>query len=230
MSDEINTQKSNKHKKRHRKKHYTVLPYISTPAIFVLVSMIVVVPVLIFGMNTAVKTVHKAQEVLVQDYNDVEAITDYTPSGITDGTVNIPRLYTSQKLGVITCDDAGLKADAYYGTNRVSLRNGVGVEAGNMLCGQGGRVNVYGNNSTYFKALENVSVGDMIKFETLWGTYTYTVKTVTVASKYKNDSSNEVLCLVSAKDKSAFASYDSEKLIVVADYVSGPSAEEVLYE
>ena len=225
MSKEENTSKNKK--KHHRSHHYTVIPYILTPIIFVLIAMIVVIPVSISGMNFAVDTVHKAQLTLVKDYNDIEAETEYEGSDKSSGIVEIPRLSTASKIGEIVCRNAGLNADVFYGINRVSLRNGVALEADGSKCGMGGNINVYGYASSGFKSLDNVESGDYIEFETLWGTYKYKVVTKSVLPNAPDISSKETLVLATSRDSKAFSAFDKSKLYVVAEKVSGPDAEEV---
>lgn len=224
MSKEANSSKSNKKKRRHS----TILPYITTPLIFVLISMVVIAPMCFVGMNFAIDTVHSAQKVLARDFNDVEANLDYEGSSKTDGSVSIPKLSTSQKLGVITCENAGLYADVFYGINRVSLRNGVGLESDSALCGMGKNVEIYGYASSGFKALGNVKNGDIIGFETLWGAYSYQVEEIAVLENAPKKSGKEYLVLATDEDKNAFSSFNKDKLYVVARKLTGPASKEVL--
>lgn len=226
MNKEANSSKSKS--KKHRSKHNSLLVYLTTPLVFVLISMIVIAPMCFGGMKFAINTVHSAQKVLARDYNDVEAKLDYEPSIVENGTVEVPELSTSQKFGVITCDNAGLYCDVLYGINRVSLRNGVALDTSGGFCGTGKSVEVYGYASTSFKALPNVKVGDVICFETLWGKYTYKVKEKSVLKKAPDSSKGEQLILATEKDKNAFSAFESEKLYVVCEKLSGPDAKEVL--
>lgn len=218
-------EKKKKHKSRKHK--YSVLPYFQVSFVFVLISMIVVVPVCIGAMNIAVSTVHKAQEVFVRDFNDIEAKTDYQGSDKESGTVSVPALSVAQKLGVLTCDKVGLNADVYYGINRVSLRNGVAVNVESSQCGQGENVEIYGYVSKDFKVLNNLEIDDVIKFETLWGTYKYRVSSKQILSKSPNPSGSENLILATQEDNKAFSSFSENKLYIVAEKISGPNAEEV---
>lgn len=227
MDNSTNPSKSNKKHKKHSRRHFAVLPYLTTPLLFVLISMIVIGPACVIGMNFAVNTVHKAQKTLAIDYNDIQPIDDYVGSDKVSGEVDKPNLNVSQKMGIITCENAGLNADVYYGINRVSLRNGVALEADGKLCGEGGKINVYGYALSNFKALNNADVNDIIHFETLWGTYEYKVTSKTVASSIPDTGNSETLVLVTAKDSDAFSDYGYEKLYVVAKLVSGPTVKEV---
>lgn len=214
-----------KNKRHHR--HFSVLPYFQIPVIFVLISMVVVAPICFGAMSVAVKAVHNAQEVLVKDYNDVEAVTDYQGSDIAEGSVQIPEISVAQKLGVITCENAGLNADVYYGINRVSLRNGVALSVNSSKCGQGKSIGVYGYAGSDFKALKNLENGDIISFETLWGVYKYKVSSKQVLSVAPNPNGGEYLILATEKDNKAFSAFGEDRLYVVAEKLSGPDAEEV---
>lgn len=226
MSKEANSSKHNK-KRHHRKKKCAVIQYFTLPLIFTLIAMIVIAPTCFGGMKIAISTVHDAQKVLTKDFNDVEPIFDYEPSNVKTGSVEIPSITVAQKIGVISCKRAGLYTDAFYGINRVSLRNGAGVDSTGKLCGNGSAVQVYGYVSSSFKALPNLEIGDIVSFETLWGSYSYKVKAISVSKNVPSLSGKEQLVLATEKDKQAFSSFDDEKLYVVCDKVTGPNAEEV---
>lgn len=222
MSEEKNTsQLNNKHKsRRHRKNHFSVLPYILTPVIFVLISLIVIVPVSVHMMNIAIDTVHKAQETLSIDFNDIKANNNYSASD-SDRPTGV------SKFGIITCENAGLNADAYYGMNRVSLRNGAGVSSESSLPGDKGTVNVYGYTSTAFKALKYVETGDVITFETGWGVYRYEVKDVLTSDSAPESNAEQSLILASAENSKAFSSFNDEKLYILAELISADPTGEV---
>ncbi|MFR5876086.1 MAG: sortase domain-bontaining protein [Eubacterium sp.] len=220
-TSQVNTEQ--KHKK-HRKNHFAVLPYILTPLVFVLISLIVVVPVGFRVMNMAVDTVHKAQETLTMDYNDVQANNNYSKSRTKDEPY---RPDSVSKFGEIICKSAGLNADAYYGINRVSLRNGVGISSQASLPGEDGVINAYGYASTCFKALKNVRVGDIITFETSWGMYYYEVTDVLISDRAPTLNTEQGLLLATAESSKAFSCFDGKKLYVVAKLTSGASTGEV---
>ena len=173
--DNKSTSQFNNSKRKSHKKHYTVLPYFSTPIVYVLVSLIAIMPICFVLMNVAVTAVHSAQKTLTPDFCDITASSEYKPSTKSSGTAEIPKFSVSKKIGKIVCDGAGLNAGVYYGLNRVSLRYGAALNAKTALPGQSKTVQVFGYSSTAFKALKNVKKGDTISFETEWGTYTYSV-------------------------------------------------------
>ncbi len=223
--DNKRTSQFNNSKRKSHKKHRTVLPYFSTPIIYVLISLIAIVPVCFVLMNVAVATVHSAQKTLTPDFCDITASSEYNPSAKTSGATEIPKLSAAKKIGKIICDDAGLNADVYYGLNRVSLRNGAGLNTKAALPGQGKAVQIFGYSSTSFKALKNVDKGDTVSFETEWGTYAYSVTDVSALNSAPTVSDNEI---VLASDSGEAFSYQNGKMLyVTARLVSGPSVKEV---
>jgi LPXTG-site transpeptidase (sortase) family protein len=172
-------------------------------------------------MNSAIDTVHTAQQTLTIDYNDISASDDY--SGVVGESAEKPK--SISKFGVITCENAGLNADAYYGINRVSLRDGAGVKSNSSLPGDDGEVAVYGYASTAFKALQYVEIGDVITFETSWGVYQYQVTDIVTSSKAPKSNAGQSLVLASSKNSKAFADFSDEKLFVLADLISSSQVE-----
>lgn len=175
--------------KKRNKKHYTVLPYITTPLIFVLISMVVVVPMLVAGLNFAVNTVHDAQNVLV-----------YTNNDRTQG----------EPVATIKCNRIGLSADVYNGINRVTLRNGCG-----MTDDENG-IRFSGYSSGVFKPLLKVKMDDI--FTIKMGEDETIYRVVDISSESKNVG-DDCIVLSTSKDTSPFSYYDSEKLFVTAKEV-----------
>lgn len=217
---------------RKHKKHHTVLPYITTPIVFVLLSLVLIVPMASGMMNVAVKTVHTAQKTLRAGNADfVPDDSAYQASSQKKGNTVIPPLSYAQKIGVVSCQKAGLSADVYYGNSRVSRRNGVGLATDNALCGQGGAVLIYGNARGDFKALFQIEEDAVIVFETVWGEYRYRVSQIVEAAEdvpsMGETAEKEQLILYTATTQEPFAVLSNQYFYVVADYISGPQVKEV---
>ena len=216
--------------KRKSKKHRTVMPYITTPAVFVLISLIAVIPLCLAMLGVSVKYVHKAQSVFTPSISDFAAFDgDYKPSDKTKGSVSVTEPRGFGKTGEIRCDSAGLSVPVYYGSNRVNYRSGAGMSTADSLPGTGGAVIVKANAAGGFKALYNVKTGDVITFETTWGVYKYKVYDIGLNAD-TNGKKGENLYLITAPDKSAFSVFSGSVYVVSASYVSGPRAEEVQNE
>lgn len=221
--------KTSKSTKTHRKKHHTVRPYIVTPIIYVIIAMVVIVPASVGLMNTAVNIVHRAQKTFTMDYCDVQAEdVKFVPGDAQKGQVNLPEINAYQQYGTIECTDAGLKADVYYGLNRLNLRKGAASSSKSALPGQGDTINVAGYNTTAFKSLKYVEEGNEITFTTSYGVYRYQVYSVTKSDSYKSIDVEDGETLVLSCDYSdgPYSNQSGERLYVCCNSVSGPDVKE----
>ena len=210
------------------KKHHAVLPYITTPLVFILISMVFIIPISLGLLKFAVNPVHKAQQTLVMTVAEIETdSSDYVAAENESGTVSVPWFDAGKKLGELTCSPAGLSCDVFMGHNRVSDRSGAGLSYEAAKCGQGRDVRVYANATGAFKSLYNVKTGDEIVFQTSWGLYKYKVSVITEAKEPPEETGSERLILSTATSREPFAALSGNKLYVIADFVSGPKAEEV---
>ena len=213
-------------KKKHHKKKRVILPYITRPIIYLLISLVFIVPVCFGMLNMSVGVVHKAQQTLSKSISDIQLNdSDYTPSDKMAGTAELPALKAGGKIGVVSCDTAGLECSVYYGNNRVSYRGGAGLSSEDSLPGLGGEVLIYADASGGFKALENVEIEDIITFTTSWGVYKYEVTDFGISKNPPAVNERETLVLLTQSSKKAFALFSGEKRYVTADYISGPKAE-----
>lgn len=188
--------------KKHHKRGNKTSSYFLTPIIYVLVSMIVVIPVLIGGMHFAVNTVHNAQETLSIDYNDISVSDDADGDAMLD---------ICEYVGTVECERVGLYSPVYYGINRVSLREGCGL-------GYNGELKrLFGYSSTVFKPLNKLEVGDAIILSTSAEKTKY--KVTSIYDKDVSDSVENGLVLCTTKDSSPFSIYDKARAFVVAEEV-----------
>lgn len=206
------------------------MPYITTPVIFVLISLIAVVPLCLVMLSVSVNYVHKAQNVFHPNVADFTAYDgDYTSSDKKSGTVSVEKPGGFSKVGELSCDSAGLNTPVYYGANRVNYRAGAGLKINASLPGTGGTVVVSANATGGFNALYNVKTGDVITFVTTWGIYKYKVNDLGLNLTDKGGK-GERLFLTTAPDKSAFSALGDDVYTVSATLISGPKAEEVQSE
>ena len=214
-------------KKNKSDKHHAVLPYITTPAIYVALSFILVIPMGLIMLNAAVSLVHKAQPSFAYSVSDIKLNKDaYKPSKATQGTVHRPSVKAGDKVAELTCENAGLSCDVFLGRNYVSFSEGAGMLS-DVLPGDTGVTEVYANRATAFKSLKNVKKGDKIMLNTSWGNFVYSVSAVKVSATPPEETMPQSLLLVCASGDSVFSNYNDEKLFVLADIESGPQLEEV---
>lgn len=224
------TSQQNRRKNKKSKRKLTILPYFYKPLVFVLLSLILVLPVCKVALDFAVQTVHSAQNVFVKDNYDFDVADSFKPDNRDGGFFDPPTLYHNEKIAELTCDAIGLKSNVYYCINRVTLRNGIAMSAHSRLCGQGGAVNLAGYSSTVLKPIANIKNGDRIKIVTSWGSFEYEVVDVehmdSTQLQERIDEHDETLVISTSKDDRAFSTYDSHKKYVLAKLVSGPMVKE----
>lgn len=216
MSEEKSSKTKTKHKKHKRKKHFTVYPYLNYSFAFVLISMVVVIPILVIGLNSAVNTVHNAQKVLVRDLYDWSLDNTYEEKNESNYLEDI---YNGKLIGTVSCSRAGIYEKVYYGTNRVTMRDGVGMSNDSYLPGNGGCTNIAGYVSSSFKGLYDVNKGDVIVLETYWGTFKYSITDMYEADSQK-ETEGDTITLATFTSTDAFACQNGKMLYVVGDLIS----------
>lgn len=214
MSEEKSSK--TKQKKHKRKKHFTVYPYFNYAILYVLISMVVVIPILVFGLNSAVNTVHNAQKVLVRDLYDWSLDNTYDEKNESNYLEDI---YNGKLIGTISCSRAGIYEKVYYGTNRVTMRDGAGLSTNSYLPGNGGCTSIAGYASSSLKGLYDVHKGDVIVLETYWGTFKYSITDIYEAEALEKTEGDKI-ALATFTSTDAFACQNGKMLYVVGDLIS----------
>ncbi len=213
-------------KKKTQKKHHTVREYVLTPIVFVLISLIVVLPLSFALLKFSISTAHKVYSSFSMTSYDFRLDdSTYTKSGVKNGTVTIPSIKYGDKIGELKIRKAGIETSVYYGRNIVSAKYGAGLKTSEKLPGQNGTVEIYANVSGAFSSLNKLEVGDEIKLSTSWGEYVYTVSDVTVDIDMPEAIFPQTLLLYTANDSKVFSTLNEEKLFVLSECKSGPQAE-----
>lgn len=192
-----------------------VYPYIYRSLSFVLISLFVFAPLMMIGLDMAKSTVADAQTYLTIDYNDVSV--DDSSNNKT-GKDFIDSIRIGSLLGTVSCERIGLNEKVYYGDNRVSRRNGVGLNSKSYLFGMGGPSKIAGYNSSSFKTLYNAKQGDIITVESNLGTFKYKVYKTTVAKKAETVKGDKLM-LATSKSTDAFSYFADEHFYVYAKLI-----------
>lgn len=194
----------------------SVYPYIYRSLSFVLISLFVFAPLMMIGLDMAKSTVADAQTYLKIGYNDVSV--DDSSNNKT-GKDFIDSIRIGSLLGTVSCERIGLNEKVYYGDNRVSRRNGVGLNSKSYLFGMGGPSKIAGYNSSSFKTLYNVKQGDIITVESNLGTFKYKVYKTTVAKKAETVIGDKLM-LATSKSTDAFSYFADEHFYVYAKLIA----------
>ena len=200
------------HTKRRKGPAY---PYIYRSLSFILISLFVFAPLMMIGLDMAKSTVADAQTYLTIDYNDVSV--DDSSNNKT-GKDFIDSIRIGSLLGTVSCERIGLNEKVYYGDNRVSRRNGVGLNSKSYLFGMGGPSKIAGYNSSSFKTLYNAKQGDIITVESNLGTFKYKVYKTTVAKKAETVIGDKLM-LATSKSTDAFSYFADEHFYVYAKLI-----------
>lgn len=192
-----------------------VYPYIYRSLSFVLISLFVFAPLMMIGLDMAKSTVADAQTYLKIGYNDVSV--DDSSNNKT-GKDFIDSIRIGSLLGTVSCERIGLNEKVYYGDNRVSRRNGVGLNSKSYLFGMGGPSKIAGYNSSSFKTLYNAKQGDIITVESNLGTFKYKVYKTTVAKKTETVTGDKLM-LATSKSTDAFSYFADEHFYVYAKLI-----------
>lgn len=196
--------------------------------IYILISLCVILPVSIVGLNYAVNTVHKAQQEYKISPADVSINSSgYEKNSVSSGKAELKKVNAGDKIGDLFCLKAGLSTPVYLGFNRASMRYGAGLYIDGGMPGYGRRIDVGAYSNGSFAAIDNIKKGDEIVFETSWGIYEYKVTEIKTAEAVELNDNKELLVLRTQKSKNAFSAYNSNQLFVIAEKLSGPTAEEV---
>jgi sortase A len=90
-------------------------------------------------------------------------------------------------IGKLTIPSAGISAIVLEGSDDHTLKLAPGHISGTALPGQDGNVGIAGHRDTFFRNLERMRNGDIVKLITLKGTYQYKVDTTEVVDPARTD-------------------------------------------
>ncbi|MBR7060235.1 MAG: hypothetical protein IKI34_00665 [Eubacterium sp.] len=186
--------KSHSHSKM--KKERGVIPYITNSLIYVLISLVIILPLFIGFVNKSVDAVHNVQNSLTADFYDYEVYSerfDNKTLSYSEGKIGI-----CEKVGVLKCESVGINQNVYFGINRVSLRNGVGLSTESKFGESDSKLILAGYSIGALKGLSNIQEGDTVSFETTDKIYEYTVLSNVLGEYSEDDNANLV---VSCDDK-----------------------------
>jgi sortase A len=98
---------------------------------------------------------------------------------------------------VLRIDKIHLEVPVFEGTSDRVLNRGLGRIEGTARIGESGNVGIAGHRDGFFRGLKDVQVGDTMELETLAGTQTYVIDSITLVnpddvSVLKNESAPEL--------------------------------------
>lgn len=208
--------KKSKVQNNKKKPKGAVYPYLYRIASFVLLSMLLFAPLMMIGLDEAKATVKDAQSYLKMDYNDLKIGKD-TSDKIGEDFLDDVEI--GSYIGNVSCERIGLNEEVYYGYNRVSMRNGGGLDSRSYLFGMGGVTKIAGYSSN-FGSLYNIKKGDVIEVESNLGNFKYKVYKTGLSATVE-DADKDTLILGTTKSNKAFSSLAEEYYYVYASLIDG---------
>lgn len=173
----------------------------------------------------------------IQGQNDnMNLFSDRAEALIPENTVDMKEVQFPD-LGThfarLTCERIGLDAPIYWGDTKEILSEGLGQFIGSFLPGFNRSILISGHNSTFFKPLQFLEVGDIIISQTNYGKYEYEVIEIVVMKAEEAENlmdemlsyQEEKLIMYTCYPFEALLGNKQERLFVYADKISGPAVK-----
>ncbi len=156
-------------------------------------------------------------------------IIDNTVIKVND--IKFPELAT--QYAMLYCDRIDMEVPIYWGDTDEVLDAGIGQYMGSFLPGFERSILLSGHNTTYFKVLEQIEAGDVVKCNTNYGEYQYVVDEITIIDKDDAEAlmermlslKNEKLIMYTCYPFTPTISTKRQRLFVFANKLSGPMVE-----
>lgn len=151
-----------------------------------------------------------------------------TEGNLYYGEVRFPEV--GNQFGEVICEDIDLTAPMYYGDSEEILEKGVGVYTAGSIPGEKGTILAGAHDSTYFAALENIKVSDVITVKTTYGIFEYQVSDIQIVDisteAWSMESDEEQLVLYTCYPFGATESARTQRYFVYAEKLTGPDIKE----
>ena len=145
---------------------------------------------------------------------------------------------SGEQYGQLTCDKVGLDSPVYWDDTYAILRQGAGQYTGTLLPGYGGMILLSAHNTSHFRPLRDLELGDVITFDTYYGRYEYEVTEIQVYNELDLErwvldhllDEEEVLVMYTCWPFEFQAGRKTDRLTVKAKRISGYDVKWRLYE
>lgn len=202
-----------KGKHKHYKQKNIIAEYVTRAFIYVLIAMVLAVIAVVAAMKPVSALVHKAEAAMPYTVTDVE-IQD------ADRLVSVDNVYSGDAVAKLTCDKRGISCTVFYGLNRATMRNGVGLHSKHSFFGNDDITVVAGYDEGCFSELKYVEKGDAIIVTTADKTIKYKVKDTFFDNKSNPSVEKENGDLIIYSSFSDFSQHRDECFYVLAREVA----------
>jgi sortase A len=142
--------------------------------------------------------------------------------------IQYPKL--GEHYAMLTCERIQLDVPVYWGDTTKILNAGVGQFMGSFLPGFDRSILLSAHNTTYFKPIERIKVGDIVIYDTNYGEFQYIVDEVSIINvEEAEDMLNHLLALHEEKlimytcyPFQSLAGNKEKRMFAFADKLTGP--------
>jgi len=175
------------------------------------------------------KQAYFLSRIFIHDEYKITEKAEVTETNTSNITIKFPKL--GEEFGEIVAESASLRVPVIHGDRDEDLLKGAGHFDGSRYPGEHGNVVISGHNNTAFKSLKNVKLGDIVSFNTTYGSYLYKV-TDTKVVKYTDKtiampSDGEKLTMYTCYPFNALG-YTAQRYVVTCELVEGTPISEIL--
>lgn len=209
-------------KKRRVRKKGIFIDYVVYILSFLVVSLAAVIAVLFIAEKPVTEIVHKIEKQYEMQVRDITVNIDGSYQDCEPDEYDVSSPY-GDKIGNITIESCGVNSDIYYGSNRASMRYGVGFVSDDYDLDNGSGVKVIkGYDETYFSGLKYAGIGDIVKINTSLGETEYRVADAKYIGKDTEPyNSKDINMLVLCSIPSDFSEHGGERYYVFAEKIDG---------
>lgn len=209
-------------KKRRVRKKGIFIDYVVYILSFLVVSLAAVIAVLFIAEKPVTEIVHKIEKQYEMQVRDITVNIDGSYQDCEPDEYDVCSPY-GDKIGNITIESCGVNSDIYYGSNRASMRYGVGFVSDDYDLDNGTGVKVIkGYDETCFAGLKYAKIGDTVKINTAVGETEYRVADAKYIGKDTQPyNSKDINMLVLCSIPSDFSEHGGERYYVFAEKIDG---------
>lgn len=166
---------------------------------------------------------------MINSFVDTGQTVEEQPESVAFEDVQIPTF--REQYGELSCDRIGLSAPVYFGDSNDILRVGVGQYIGSFYPGFGRVIMLCAHNTTFFRPLQLVEIGDVFVFKTNYGVFQYQVTDTAIkdhkdASAYDLLLDREQLIMYTCYPFERMVGTKTDRLFVYCDKIAGPDVVE----
>lgn len=192
--------------------------YFTKTTAYLIILLAITISVVFFAINPVTSLVHRVEEhFAIQSRDIVLNDSAYAPN-TAENAAAVNAGY-GDKIANITSDDFALNCSVYYGSNRITMKTGAGLNTDSDMPSNGTSL-ILGYAESCFSSLEYCEKGDVITLTTNYGEYNYRVNDIkyidsSSAAYKKAEGDRLVLCALT----SDFSQHSGENLYIFADII-----------